>query len=90
MRWSGLSSQKISPRNSSRLTFVSTMTMPPLCRRRPSFSSLSPPMLSSLRENSRALKLMISFPFLNLSISSSTVIGITTLCSSKELMQSWS
>lgn len=42
-----------------------------------------------IRMNSRASKFLVSLPFLNMSSSSSTEMGITTSCSANDSMEAW-
>ena len=44
---------------------------------------------SMIRMNSRASKFLVSLPFLNMSSSSSTEMGITTSCSANDSMEAW-
>ena len=88
MRWSGLFSPKTFTASSSLCSFITTLNLPPLGMpkeiqrvRVALFDNRS-----MIRINSRASKLMVSFPFLKLSSSSSTVIGMATSLSSKLLM----
>ena len=91
MRWSGLFSPNTLTASSSLCSFITTLNFPPLGM--PSDIHRVRVALferrSMIRMNSRASKLMVSFPFLKLSSSSRTVIGIATSLSSKLRIALW-
>ena len=91
MRWSGLFSPNTFTASSSLCSFITTLNLPPFGI--PSDIHLVSVALfdrrSMIRMNSLASKLMVSFPFLKLSSSSSTVIGMATSLSSKLRIALW-